>query len=635
MFRKWFQTAWQWLDFRLGVRSSLLPLLTHTVPRGARWWYVFGSMTAGFLLLQIVTGICLALVYVPSAGSAYASLETLNYRVPLGWLLRALHNFGASGMVVMVVIHMAQVFLMGGHKYPRGLTWLIGVGLLACTLGMAFSGQVLRWDQDAYWTVGVATAMAGRVPLIGPSVVHLLLGGMTIGTHTLSRFFTLHVFVLVALLLGLLGLHLYLVVRLGISAPPAPGNPVDPRTPDEYERELETNGAPFYPDAFFRDLIAVSVALLAVVALSAVLGPSGPGLPPDPAMVHAEPRPDWYFLPAFALMALSPNWLETFLMLLLPPMIFLVLAVVPFLAGKGGSQSAAAARGRAVGRADCGFLSVLLWLGEKSPWSPAMAAWSGTPVPVNMVRRLTPEQLQGAATFQYKDCRNCHALEGTGGWRGPELTTVATRLTRDELIRQVSQGGGAMPAYRPRNSAAGDRGPGGFSGHASAGGPTAGDRSAETGECTVSTAFWTSWSLQPQVAVPLLLLAAVYTRGWLLLRRHGQRQFPAVYLACFLGSLATIWAAVASPLDPFGAFLLQIAHGAAPPADVGGRTAAVARPAGAAAPLGAAGPDSATMDRAAVAAAVGAGGVAVRNAPGRRLDGVRRQFLALARPATL
>jgi ubiquinol-cytochrome c reductase cytochrome b subunit len=227
-----------------------------------------------------------------------------------------------------------------------------------------------------------------------------------------------------------------------------PGKPVDPKTYEaEYQKELKTNGAPFYPDAFCRDLIAVSMALLAVVAMSAVLGPSGPGLPPDPALVHAEPRPDWYFLPIFALMALSPNWLETFLMLLLPPLIFLVLALVPFLAGRGERSP----RRRPVAVLSVVVIAVsllvLLWLGLKSPWSPAMAAWSGTPVPVNMVRRLTPEQLQGAATFQYKDCRNCHALEGTGGWRGPDLTTVATRLTHDELVRQVSQGGGLMPAY--------------------------------------------------------------------------------------------------------------------------------------------------------------------------------------------
>jgi len=148
-----------------------------------------------------------------------------------------------------------------------------------------------------------------------------------------------------------------------------------------------------------------------------------------------------------ALLALSPEWLEIFLMLLLPVLIFAGLASVPFLTGRGE---------RSPQRRPIAVLSVvliavsmavLLWLGMKAPWSPAMTAWSGTPVPVNIVRRLTPEQLQGAVTLQYKDCRNCHALEGAGGHRGPDLTAVATRLTHDQLIRQVSQGGGLMPAY--------------------------------------------------------------------------------------------------------------------------------------------------------------------------------------------
>ena len=258
----------------------------------------------------------------------------------------------------------------------------------------------------------------------------------------------MHVFVLLGLIVGLLTLHLYLVLRLGISAPPTPGKRVDPRTcREEYEKELKIDGVPFYPEAFFRDAIAVSAAILAVVAISLFLGPNGPSLPPDPTLLHAEPRPDWYFLPMFSLLALSPEWLEIYLMLGLPVLIFLVLILVPFVSGKGE---------RSPQRRPVAVLSVVLlvvaiavltWKGVAAPWSPKMFAWSGTPVPVNIVRGLTPEQLQGAVTFQYKDCRNCHALEGQGGHRGPDLTTVATRLTRDELIRQVSQGGGLMPAY--------------------------------------------------------------------------------------------------------------------------------------------------------------------------------------------
>src|SRR3954454_21352555 len=144
-----------WLDARLKVRATILPMLRHPIPSGAAgpmgWWYVFGSASLTLLLVQILTGIGLALVYVPAADKAYESLLFLDYEQPLGWFLRALHYYAGSGMVVLVLAHMTQVFLHGAYKYPRELTWGLGVFLLLCTLGMFFSGQILRWDPDAYW----------------------------------------------------------------------------------------------------------------------------------------------------------------------------------------------------------------------------------------------------------------------------------------------------------------------------------------------------------------------------------------------------------------------------------------------------------------------------------------------------
>ncbi|MFO0846361.1 MAG: cytochrome b N-terminal domain-containing protein [Gemmataceae bacterium] len=198
-----------WLDARVGFRESVLPMMTHPIPRGAAgpmgWWYVFGSASMTLLAIQILTGIGLAMVYVPTAEDAYESLQYLNYVQPWGWFLRALHNASAGGMVLMVAVHMTQVFLHGSFKYPRELTWCLGVCLLLLTLGLAFTGQVLRWDGDAYWGLGVGAAMAGRVPYLGPWIVRLLLGGPIIGADTLSRFFALHRLVLPGLLLAVLG----------------------------------------------------------------------------------------------------------------------------------------------------------------------------------------------------------------------------------------------------------------------------------------------------------------------------------------------------------------------------------------------------------------------------------------------
>lgn len=440
----------EWFEHRLGLGQSIWPVLRHPVPRGAGWWYVFGSASMTLLLIQIVTGACLAMVYVPSADEAYKSLEYLNYQQDLGWFLRAVHFWAASGMVVMVVLHMTQVFLFGAFKYPRELTWMVGVILFALTLGMGFSGQVLRWDQDAYWGVGVGASLAGRIPLIGPMIVHLLLGGPSIGGATLSRFFSLHVFILPGLLLGALGLHLYLVLRVGISEPPTPGDCPEPATYAGRYAKLLERGEPFFPDAMYRDAIFSALVVVAVVIVAACLGPYGPSEPPDPTIIQAEPRPEWYFLPLYALLSLSPPSLEIVVMLFLPPLALGILLAVPILFGRG--ERAPSRRPGAVLIVAFLYVTVILlgWYGWTSPWSPVMDAWSGAPVPSRMVQRRTPRELMGAVLVQNKNCRNCHALDGVGGRRGPDLTNVATRLTRDELVRQVIQGGGNMPAYGDR-----------------------------------------------------------------------------------------------------------------------------------------------------------------------------------------
>ena len=193
MMMRWLGAIGGWFDDRLGLRASLGPLLGHPVPKAVAgpmgWWYVFGSASITLLTIQIVTGIGLALVYVPAADKAYESLLYLDYQQPFGWFIRALHYYSGSGMVVLVLAHMTQVFLHGAYKYPRELTWVLGVFLLLMTLGMFFSGQILRWDPDAYWGLAVAGSMAGRSPVVGPKVVELLLGGPIIGGGSLSSVF--------------------------------------------------------------------------------------------------------------------------------------------------------------------------------------------------------------------------------------------------------------------------------------------------------------------------------------------------------------------------------------------------------------------------------------------------------------
>jgi ubiquinol-cytochrome c reductase cytochrome b subunit len=452
--KRWLLATGNWFDARLAIRASLLPMLTHPIPRGAAgpmgWWYVFGSASLTLLTVQILTGIGLALVYVPSAAEAYETLLYMNYQQPLGWFLRSLHYYAGSGMVVMVLVHMTQVFLHGSYKYPRELTWVVGVFLLLCTLGMFFTGQVLRWDPDAYWGLAVGGSMAGRVPWAGPWVVDLLLGGPVIGGDTLSRFFALHVFVIPGLLLALLAVHLWLVLKCGISAPPVPGQLVDPKTYGaEYEKELKT-GVPFLGDAFLKDGLFSAAMVIAVCVLAAVVGPKGPTGPPDPTLGGANPRPEWPFLWLFALLSLSPPAAETFIILVFPVLLIIALLLVPLVSNRGERAPSRRPVAVLIVIVLATAFGVLTYQGATSSWSPAMSAWSGDPVPEALVRAAGPRELQGALVFQNKNCRNCHALEGSGGTRGPDLTTVGRRLTRDQLIDQISNGtpgGGNMPAY--------------------------------------------------------------------------------------------------------------------------------------------------------------------------------------------
>ena len=383
---RWLRAVGQWFDTRLGVSETFLPMLTHPIPRGSAgpmgWWYVFGSASLTMLSIQILTGILLALVYVPTADQAYESLLYLNEHETLGWFVRALHYYAGSGMVVLLLAHMTQVFLHGAFKYPRELTWLIGVVLLLLTMGMFFTGQVLRWDPDAYWGIGVGASMAGRVPVAGPAIVRLLLGGPVIGGDSLSRFFALHVFVIPGLLLAFLGVHLWLVLKKGVSEPPVPGRVVDPKTYDAlYEKEVH-DGVPFLGDAFLKDALFSALAALVVVAIAAAVGPKGPTGPPDPTLSGANPRPEWPFLWLFALLSLSPPEAETFIILIFPVLVIIALFAVPFVSNRG--ERAPSRRPLAVLLVVVTYsvLGVLTYEGVSSPWSPEMTAWSGTPVPL-------------------------------------------------------------------------------------------------------------------------------------------------------------------------------------------------------------------------------------------------------------
>jgi ubiquinol-cytochrome c reductase cytochrome b subunit len=438
-----------WFEARIQLAAPIRETMEHAVPREtASWFYVFGSAALTVFMLQLVTGILLALLYVPSAGEAWNSLQVLNHQVELGWFIRALHGWGSNFMLAIVLIHMVQVFLFGAHKFPRELTWVVGVLLLLLTLGMAFTGQVLRFDQDAYWGLGIGASISSRIPVLGPWIVKLLLGGPIIASPTLSRFFALHVFVIPGALIAFVGLHLLLVLKLGINEWPMPGRIVRRATyMKEYHELTHKDGIPFVPGAIARDLFFAGFILLSVAACALYFGPFGPSGQPDPTIIQTVPKPDYFFLWLYAVLSLLPPEMETPALLIGPVIALGVLFALPFISGEGEKSWK---------RRPIAVLTILLaavslgtftHLSGYAPWSPVMNAWSGEPIPAQYLKGRTPLERQGALVFQAKQCHNCHALGSAGGLRGPALDRVAVDLTPDQLVRQVIQGSGNMPAY--------------------------------------------------------------------------------------------------------------------------------------------------------------------------------------------
>src|SRR6266404_1101938 len=320
-----------WFDFRLQLGTPIRETATHPVPREtASWFYVFGSAALTVFMLQIVTGILLALIYVPSAGEAWNSLQTLNHGVSLGWFMRALHGWGSNFMLAIVFIHMVQVFLFGAYKFPRELTWIVGVLLLLVTLCMAFTGQVMRFDQDAYWGLGIGASIASRVPVIGPWAVHMMLGGPIIAGATLSRFFAFHVFVIPGMLFAFACLHVWMVVKLGINEWPMPGRIVRRSSYlSEYHELTNKDGRPFVPGAVWKDAFFSAAILAAVAVCAAVLGPYGPGGQPDPTIIQTAPKPDFFFLWLYAVLSYLPPSMETPALLIGPVIIIGALLLLP------------------------------------------------------------------------------------------------------------------------------------------------------------------------------------------------------------------------------------------------------------------------------------------------------------------
>jgi ubiquinol-cytochrome c reductase cytochrome b subunit len=433
-----------WIDDRSGLLSAAHRALAHPVPPRTGWWYVFGSATLLAFILQVATGIALSTVYVPSSGQAYDSLRFISEQALLGRFLRGMHYFGASAMVLLIGIHVSRTYLMAAYKFPRELNWLSGAVLLLLTLALAFTGQLLRWDQSAVWSVIVGAAQAGRMPIVGGEIARFILAGDTIGGATLSRFFAFHVFFIPALVFLLIGLHLMLVLRHGISERPKAGERVDPATyRRNYDDLLRREGVPFWPDAAWRDVVFGAAMVSTVALLAVIVGPPELGPPPDPSILEAYPRPDWYFMWYFAVLAMAPQHLETIIIVAGPLVFGALLLLVPMF--NKGERSVRRRPMAALLVVFIWTMIVVFWVaGQRADWSPDFDA---PPLPAMVVHSTDPAVVEGATLFHDKGCEFCHAVAGFGGRRGPDLSDVAARMSPDQITARITNGGPNMPAY--------------------------------------------------------------------------------------------------------------------------------------------------------------------------------------------
>jgi ubiquinol-cytochrome c reductase cytochrome b subunit len=341
---------------------------------------------------------------------------------------------------------MAQVFLAGAYKYPREMNWISGVVLMVLTMGMALTGQMLRWDSDGLWTVVVAANFAERVPLVGHWLAGFILGGSTVGGATLTRFYAAHVFLLPGLIIALVGLHMYLVLHHGISEPPKPGVPVDPKTYESRYRAIKAQGIRYFPDAAWKEIVTAFSVVVIVIALALVFGPKDPGVPPDPTVAFADPRPDWYLRWYYAFLYVKPRGLESFVMVYLPIAAIIGLILLPLVFSSGERSLSKRPLSIAAVGAVALALATLTIMGFRVPWSPAYETEPLGPAELGVD---AGPVLEGAEIFHARGCQYCHVVLGRGGQYGPDLTEVMVRISPQETAVRIVQGFRRdMPAYR-------------------------------------------------------------------------------------------------------------------------------------------------------------------------------------------
>ena len=406
-----------WIESRTGAVSGLSHFLSEKIPVSTGWRNTLGSLVGAFLLLQILTGILLSLYYVPHPEAAQTSLDYVHESMLGGSLVRALHYQGASFIVVALFLHMIRVFLSGAYRAPREMVWLTGLMLAGVVVGLAFTGQLLPFNQMGYWAASVGVEIASSAPVVGPYVRQMMLGGDTVGALTLTRFYTLHVVVLPGLLGLLITIHLYILRKHG---------------PTRMASDTSDDTDTFFPAQFFRDMVVISVGLALLMLTALKFG--GPHSPPlnlsDSSYV---PRPEWYFNAHFELLRMTPSSLYLAATFVLPTLVGIALVLLPWL--DRGTSTRISDRKLVIYPGVLGIVLViaLTLLGVVRNSGHESAPVAVVPTTSEEQDTAGPLIARGKEVFAEEYCSTCHRIEGVGETRGPDLMNVGSRLQEEYL----------------------------------------------------------------------------------------------------------------------------------------------------------------------------------------------------------
>jgi ubiquinol-cytochrome c reductase cytochrome b subunit len=302
-----------WIEVRLGVKELAGNYLTgYLLPRNINFWYSMGSILLVIFALQVATGILLLVYYIPESDKAFTSVTAIMNKVPFGWLIRMCHAVGSNMMVLFCLLHMLSTLFMGSYKSPRELNWLSGFILLNLVMAISLTGYLLPWSQLSFWATTVATNSVGAIPVIGESLMEFLRGGKLVGAPTLGRFYAMHVAVLPLTIAALVGGHLFLLERIGVSTPPFKrDNTRNSWQGDAFRYEGHPDGIPFFPNYLLQDLTSISLyfALFAVVMFfdPYLFFPKEAFIPANPYLTPAHIKPEWYFLANYQTLKLFPS----------------------------------------------------------------------------------------------------------------------------------------------------------------------------------------------------------------------------------------------------------------------------------------------------------------------------------------